>query len=202
MLESRCHQSQGAAQLAVLPERRRHQVVAFIDDQQVPRQVRGPFRGMAGRQELLAHVRLAQIVVGRDDTVERTPRIGVHAEAPARTVGLVAVHHLEAKRELLPQLVAPLPAQRGGGEHQDAADASPEQQLGEDQPRFDGLAEPDVVGDQQADARHPERLEQRHELVVLRAHCAVERTRQRPMGRRAFPIGAEVRREGRPARGP
>ena len=60
MLESRRYQSQGAAELAVLAERGRHQVVAFIDDQQVPRQVRGPFRGMACRQELLAHVRLAQ----------------------------------------------------------------------------------------------------------------------------------------------
>ena len=193
MLESRRHQSQGAAQLAVLAERGRHQVVTLIDDQQVPRQVRGPFRGMACRQELLAHVRLAQVVVGSDDPVERTPRIGVHAEAPARAVGLMAVHHLEAQRELLPQLVAPLPAQRGGCEHQDTADAATEQQLGEDQPRFDGLAEPDVVGDQQTDARHAERLQQRHELVVLRAHGAVERTRQRLVAWRALAVGAEVR---------
>ena len=69
-------------------------------------------------------------------------------------------------------------------------------------PAFDGLPEPDVVGDQQADARHPERLEQRHELVVLRAHCAVERTRQWLVGWRAVAVGAEERRKRRPARGP
>ena len=54
------------------------------------------------------------------------------------------------------------------------ADATAEQQLGEDEPGPDGLAEPHVVGDQEADARHAERLQERDELEVLHADAAVE----------------------------
>ena len=68
--------------------------------------------------------------------------------------------------------VAPLPTEGRGCKHQDAADAAPEQQLGQDQPGFDGLAESDVVRDQQADARHAERL------------SAAARAGSRPGGRR------------------
>ena len=45
------------------------------------------------------------------------------------------------------KLLAPLPAQRRRGEDEHAPDAAPEQQLGEDEPRFDGLAEAHVVGE-------------------------------------------------------
>ncbi|MCY4634967.1 MAG: hypothetical protein OXG04_10775 [Acidobacteria bacterium] len=62
----------------------------------------------------------------------------------------MAIHHLEPQRELLPQLFLPLLAQRGRREHQNPLDAAPQQQLGEDQPRLDRLAQPDIVGDEQA----------------------------------------------------
>ena len=99
-------------------------------------------------------------------------------------------------------LLPPLPAQRRRREDQDALDAAAEQQFGEDQPRLDGLAEPDVVGDEEADARHAQRLEQRHELVALDAHPAVEGARDRLPRRRSFAAGGvEVRGEGRPSCG-
>ena len=202
MLELRSYQTQHSAKLAVFAEGRRHQVVALVDDEQIPGQMRRAFRGAAGRPELLQHVRLAQVVVGGDDAAERAPRIRIHAEPAAQALGFLAVHHLEAKRELLPQLVLPLPAQRRRRENQDAPDAAPEQQLGEDQPRFDGLAEADVVGNEQAHARHSQRLEERDELVALDAHPAVKGARDRLPGRRTFAaVGVEVGGEGCPAGG-
>ena len=90
----------------------------------------------------------------------------VHPQPAAQALGSLAVHHLELQRELLPQLFPPLPAQRGWREDEDALDTAPEQELREDQPRLDGLAEADVVGDEQADSRHAQRLQERHELVA------------------------------------
>ena len=121
--------------------------------------MRGALGGAAGGEELLQHVGLTQVVVGRDDAAERAPRIRVHAEPAAQPLGFPAVHHLESERELLPELFLPLPAQRRRREDQDALDAAAEQKLGENQPCLDGLAEPDVIGDEQADARHAQRLE-------------------------------------------
>ena len=48
---------------------------------------------------------------------------------------------------------------------EDAARAVAKEQLLRDQPGLDRLAETDVVGDQQDDARHPDRADERVELV-------------------------------------
>ena len=141
VLELRRHQAQHPAQVAVFAEGRRHQVVAFVDDQQVPGQMRGALRGAAGGEEVLQHVGLAQVVEGGDDAAGRAPGVHVHAEPAAQALGLLPVHHLETERELVPKLLAPLPAQRRRGEDEHVPDAAPEQQLGEDESRLDGLAE-------------------------------------------------------------
>ena len=74
----------------------------------------------AGGQELLEHVFLPQVVVGRYDAAEGAPGVGVHAELLAQPVGLGAVDEIEAQRELLPHLVAPLQPERRGGQYEDA----------------------------------------------------------------------------------
>ena len=91
----------------------------------------------------------------------------------------------KGRRELLPHLVAPLKAQRGRRQDQHALDAPPQQEFAQDQAGLDRLAEADVVGDQQVDARHAQCLEQRHELEVLDLHGAVEGARDRQRGRAA-----------------
>jgi len=115
------------AELAVLAEGRRHEVVAFVHDQQVPwemgRSVRGPARG----KKLFPYVRLPEVVVGRDDPAERAPRVGVDPEPAAQLLRRLAVDHLEGQRELLPELLPPLVPERGGGENENAADAAPKQ---------------------------------------------------------------------------
>ena len=59
VLELRCDQAQSPAEFTVFPERRGHEVVTLVDDQEIPRQVRRPFGGTTGGEELLADVRLA-----------------------------------------------------------------------------------------------------------------------------------------------
>ena len=201
VLEPRRHQPEHLAEPAVFAEGGRHQVMALVDDQQVPWQMRRARRRVAGRKELLLHVRLAQVVIGSDGAAERAPRVGVHAQAAAQTLGFRTVHDREPKRKLFPEFFLLLPAQRGRRQDQDPLDAAAQQQLGEDQSGLDSLAETDVVGQQQADAGHPERLQQGDELVVLDAHAAVERTRDRLAAGIAFAGRVDVGRERRPARG-
>ena len=93
--------------------------------------------------------------------------------------------------------------ERRRGEDQDAADPAAEQQFGEDQTGLDGLAEAHIVRDQQVHPRHPQRLAEGGQLVVLDPHPAVERTRRRSAGRAvAGPVRVEVRRKRGPPRGP
>ena len=97
MLELRRHETQHLAKLAVFAEWRRHQVVALVDDQQIPGQMWGALRGTAGGEELLHHVRLTQVVVGGNDATERAPGIRVHAEPAGQELGFSAVDHLETE---------------------------------------------------------------------------------------------------------
>ena len=198
VLELRREEPQHSAKLAVLAEWRRHQVVALVDDEEVPGKMRRSLRSATRREELLQNVGLAQVVIGSDDAVERAPRVRVHPEPTAQALGLVTVHDLEAERELLPELLLPLPAERRRGEDQDPPDATPEEKLGEDEPRLHRLPEADIVGDEKAYPRHAEGLEERDELVAFDAHPAMEGARNRLPVERAFPVGVEVGRERGP----
>ena len=52
--------------------------------------------------------------------------------------------------------------------------AAAQQQLGEDQASLDRLAKAHVIGQEQADARHAQCLEQRHKLEVVDLHSTME----------------------------
>lgn len=69
-----------------------------------------------------------------------------------------SVRLLSKKTGRRPPFVAPLDAQRRRGHYEDTADATAQEEFGENEPGLDGLAESDVVGDQQRDARHAECL--------------------------------------------
>jgi hypothetical protein len=69
----------------------------------------------------------------------------------------------------------PLPPHRRWREDEDAPDAPTEQQLLDDEPRLDGFAEADVVGEQERDAGFTERAEEREKLKVVDLHGAEER---------------------------
>ena len=113
-------------------------------------------------------------MVRRDDAAERPPGIGVRAEPAPQLVGLVAVDEVELEGELFPHLVLPLQAQRSRCQDEDALDSPADEQLAQDEAGFDGLAEAHVIGDEQAHARHLQRLEQGNELKILDLNRAVK----------------------------
>ena len=80
----------------------------------------------------------------------------------------------EVEAELVPHLVAPLDLERGGADDEDRPGAVAEDQLLGDEAGLDRLAEADVVGDQQVDARHLDGPHDRVELVVLDLDAAAE----------------------------
>lgn len=202
VLELGRQQAQHAAQIAVVAERRGHQVVAFIDDEQIPGQVRRTFRRPAGGQELGENILLPQVVIGGDDAAEGTPGVRVHAKAAVQRVGLGPVHEVERQGELLPHLVAPLETERRRGQDQDALDPPPQEELAQDQTRLDGLAEADVIGDQEIDPGHLKGLQERNELEVLDLNCTVKRAGDRQAVERAAAVRIEEGRGRGPARGP
>ena len=59
------------------------------------------------------------------------------------------------------------------------ADAAAEKQLGEDQARFDALAEADRIREQHRDSRHLQRTDERHELEAIDLNSSVEWGRDR-----------------------
>ena len=83
------------------------------------------------------------------------------------------------------QLVGPLPEHRRRCRDDDEIDALAQQELAQDQPALDRLAEPDIVGDQEVDAPQLQCLAQRLELIVFEADAGPERRlKQARIGRR------------------
>ena len=102
------------------------------------------------------------------------------------------------RAELLAHLALPLPAQAGRADHEDLLGLVAQHEFLGNEARLDGLAETDIVSDQQTHPRHPQRLDQRQELVVLNVYPGPERGLERPrIGRRnCAPAGrVEERRE-------
>ena len=72
----------------------------------------------------------------------------------------------------------------------------PQDHLLGDEPGLDGLAEADVVGDEQVDARHLDRAHDRLQVVVLDADAAAEGRLQRVRVRRGDRAPAHGVEEG------
>ncbi len=87
----------------------------------------------------------------------------------------VAIHDAEVEAELVPHLVPPLDLERGRADDQDPAGPVADDQFQIDHPRFDGLAQAHVVGDQQVDPGHLDRPHHRIKLVVLDVDAGAER---------------------------
>ena len=153
--------------VGALAEPERGEVVGLVDHEQVPGEGVPALESLRAGEEVRKDVRLPQEVHRRDDAGSNRPGIRVHPVLALDLGGLLAIEDGELDRELRAQLVAPLELEGGGADDEDAADASSLEQLAEDEPRLDGLAEADVVREQQRDARHLERLQHGVELVGL-----------------------------------
>ena len=112
---------------------------------------------------------------------------------------LTSINQVEAEREFVRHLVTPLEAQRCGRQDEHSLNAPPQQKFAEDESSFDRFTQADVVGDKEIDAWHAQRLEQRHELIVLDLHGAVEGARDGKSIDRAGTVGVQIGRRGRPS---
>ena len=155
---------------SVPPAARRGRVVGFVQDQQAPR-------------EPLAQPLTHGVGVGRvDEQVVRYEKAAVGAprvdsETPflpdACEVRTVEDHEEEAEAFL--HLSLPLLQHGRGRDDRDRPRLLSKQQLAGDETRFDGLAEAGVVGDEEVDARHSERLSERLHLVGVNLDARPER---------------------------
>ena len=73
------------------------------------------------------------------------------------------------------ELVAPLRHHRRRAHHDDVLHASAEEQLAGNEARLDRLAEADVIGDEEVDAREQESLAEGLELVGIEPDTGPER---------------------------
>jgi len=89
------------------------------------------------------------------------------------------VQDREVETETVGHLIAPLTGQRRWTHHEHSPRPVAQDHLLNNEPRLDRLAKPYVVGDQQVDAGHRERLRDRLELVVLDRDTRPERRLQR-----------------------
>ena len=137
---------------------------------------------------------------GRHDEA-RTRRPGVHPEPaqPPQLRQALPVDDGEGQAELRLQLVLPLQGHGWRRGHQREVDAAAQQQLAQDQTGLDRLPQANIVGDQEVDARQPQGLAQRQELVGIQPDAGTKwRLEQVPVGGgRGVPFqGAQVGREG------
>ena len=129
------------------------------------------------------------------------PRVHSVAAVEPHPAEVVPVQNLEAEPESLLHLGPPLLEDRSGSGDHDRLDFLPQQELACDQAGLDRLAEAGVVGDEQADAGHPERHPQRLHLVGVQLDTGAERRQQESGIGRADRVPAERVHIGRePAR--
>ncbi len=103
--------------------------------------------------------------MGEQEAGVGVPRIDRPAPLAAHGGDVRPVEDLKGQAEALLELLAPLEEDGGRTADHDAADFLTDEQLADDQAGFDGLAEADVVGDEEVDARKLEGLAQGLELV-------------------------------------
>jgi hypothetical protein len=119
----------------------------------------------------------------------RGPGVGAVAAFAADANHIVLVEHLEAQSEALLQLVLPLRQDGRRAGHDDVAHLLPQQQFAGDEPGLDGLAQANVIGDEQVHARQEQRLAQGFDLVGVDANAGAEGGLEEPGigGRDAVP---------------
>ncbi len=103
------------------------------------------------------------------------PRVHAEAALAAHPRQVGAVEDLEHEAEALLELVLPLLEDRRRRGDDDGLRLLAQQQLAGDEARLDRLAEAGVVGDEEVDARQPERLAQRLHLVGVDLDAGAER---------------------------
>ena len=132
MLEVRRQDAEHLGQFALLPKRRRHQVVNLIHDEKIPRQMGRTVRYAAGSDKRLQNIRLLQVVERRDNPGERPPGICIEAKPSSKAVRLVAVNNVERQGKLVIHFLLPLRPERRWRQDKDTPNAPADQEFAQD----------------------------------------------------------------------
>src|SRR5690606_34739894 len=109
-----------------------------------------------------------------------SPGIGMDAAIAAQLLNVGRVDNPEIKAKLFQHLHTPLFLQRCGADDQDSASSVAQQHLLDDETGLNGLAQADVIGDEQIDAGHVNGAYQRVKREVLNTDATAERCLQKP----------------------
>lgn len=173
VLEAMRHVADGLGEVAVdgiAGAAGRSGVVRFVQNQQ------GAGAELAQHVAQAAAVRLVgEQAVGDDEAGAGGPRIDAEPPHPTQVRQPLPVDDLEGQAELCLDLVLPLQGHRRRGGDEDEVDPPAEKKLPQYQPGLDGLAQADVVGDEQVYTRQPQGLVERGELVSVEADAGAER---------------------------
>src|SRR5262245_57428572 len=90
-------QAQHFTEVAILPECGGHQVMALVDDEEVPGKMRRSFGCSACGQELLEKILLPKIGIRRDDPPEGSPVIRIHAQPLPQFVRFISVDDVKVE---------------------------------------------------------------------------------------------------------
>src|ERR1700687_2169677 len=93
------------------------------------------------------------------------PRVDSVTAFPAAVEKIVSVENDEAQAEASLHFALPLSDKRGRARDEDPLHLLAHDHFAENEAGFDRFAESDIVGDEEVDARHLERLFQRFQLV-------------------------------------
>ena len=153
--------------------------VGFVDDHEL---------GAGADEVLAAAVGLDEVRRDDDVRVLLKERAGRRGRPRSSRLAVEGRTSSACEVELRPQLVLPLLGEVRRAEHGEALSVAAVEQLASDQRGLDGLADPDVVGDQQPHGLELERHQQRHELVGPRVDGdATERAERSGRGADAEP---------------
>ena len=132
------------------------QMVRFVEDHEVPR---------GGGQQALHPAVLLEGVDGADDARVPLPGRGT-------VVAEIAAEHVEGQAKAAGQLVAPVLEQPGRRHDQDPGRFAARDQLADEHPRLDGLAQPDLVREEQPPRPPVDQIMDQQDLVGQEVHPA------------------------------
>ena len=170
---------------------RRRGVMRLVEDQEAPgKEVAKPVAERVGVR------RVDQQAVRDEEAGVGPPRVHAEPALAAHARQVITVEDLEDETEPLLELVLPLQEHRRRSGHDDVFARLAQQQLAGDQPGLDGLAQADVVGDEQVHARQPQRLAQRLQLVGVDPDAGAERRLEEARVGRGDAVPAKGMEEG------
>ena len=147
----------------VLPGAEVHDVVGLVEHNHVE----------AGALQKFEHTLLLKEIDGCQGQGRVIERVGAQLVLPTDLLHAGAGEDIQAQAEALTHFRLPLVQQRPSWrDEQHAVGELVRHQFHDDDAGLDGLAEPDGVGQQEPDAAHANRPEDRHKLVRLDAEAA------------------------------